>query len=394
MGSIHRQPGKPNWVASFRVYDEQTNRWKQVLRSTFTRSKRQAQKICDAWDEAAKAAHDGTLSVDAAREVIARGVANIFATSNHAAMPSASIKAWCSSWLQSKAIEAEQSTHARYKSIVERFIAFLGAAKCSANLATLQASDIAQFRDREAQERAPSTANLALRVLRNCLSEAVRQQVLPVNPASHVKMFKSTSESKRRPFTLSEIKRILAACDVEWRGIVLFGLYLGQRLGDLVRLTWRSVNFETNEIAFTAKKTGRRVVLPLMQPLIDYLSELNASDNPNAHIFPNAAKVKYVATLSNQFHDILEDAGLAESRKYRRSSSDKSDGRARRSSEISFHSLRHSAVTMLKASGLSDVFAREIVGHESAAVSRHYTHLSTDDLRNAMQRLPDVTRSL
>jgi integrase len=58
-----------------------------------------------------------------------------------------------------------------------------------------------------------------------------------------------------------------------------------------------------------------------------------------------------------------------------------------------FHSLRHSAVTMLKASGLLDVFAREIVGHESAAVSRQYTHLSTDDKRAAIQRLPDVTNT-
>ena len=71
--------------------------------------------------------------------------------------------------------------------------------------------------------------------------------------------------------------------------------------------------------------------------------------------------------------------------------SKKGRDQAREPSEISFHSLRHSAVTMLKASGLSDVFAREIVGHESAAISRHYTHLSTEDLRNAMQRLPDVT---
>ena len=46
---------------------------------------------------------------------------------------------------------------------------------------------------------------------------------------------------------------------------------------------------------------------------------------------------------------------------------------------------------MLKASGLSDFVAREIVGHESAAVSRQYSHLSTDDLRSAMQRLPNVT---
>jgi site-specific recombinase XerD len=43
---------------------------------------------------------------------------------------------------------------------------------------------------------------------------------------------------------------------------------------------------------------------------------------------------------------------------------------------------------MLKASGLSDVFARKIVGHQSTAISRVYTHLSTEDLRGAMQRLP------
>jgi len=32
-----------------------------------------------------------------------------------------------------------------------------------------------------------------------------------------------------------------------------------------------------------------------------------------------------------------------------------------------------------------------MVGHESSAVSRQYTHLTTDDQRAAMQRLPDVT---
>jgi hypothetical protein len=35
--------------------------------------------------------------------------------------------------------------------------------------------------------------------------------------------------------------------------------------------------------------------------------------------------------------------------------------------------------------------AREIVGHESAAVSREYTHLTTDDKRAALLRVPDVT---
>jgi integrase len=75
-------------------------------------------------------------------------------------------------------------------------------------------------------------------------------------------------------------------------------------------------------------------------------------------------------------------------------STGKGRDQAREASEISFHSLRHSAVTMLKAAGVSDFIAREIVGHESAAASRQYTHLTTDDKRAAMQRLPDVTSAL
>ena len=50
----------------------------------------------------------------------------------------------------------------------------------------------------------------------------------------------------------------------------------------------------------------------------------------------------------------------------------------REGSEISFHSLRHSAVTMLKAADVSDFIAREVIGHESEAISRQYSHLTTE----------------
>ena len=173
---------------------------------------------------------------------------------------------------------------------------------------------------------------------------------------------------------------------------MLFGLYLGQRLGDLAKLTWHAVNLESSEIAFTARKTGRRIILPLVQPLSDYVALLPASDNPNAYIFPRAASAKRTASLSNQFREILADAGLVEPPTHK--ATKRGRNQAREASEISFHSLRHSAVTMLKAAGVSDFIAREIVGHESAAVSRQYTHLTTDDKLAAMQRLPDVTSAL
>jgi integrase len=390
MPSIHRQPGRPYWFCAFSIWNPETLTSRRVFRSTKTRDKKQALEICRAWHKAALKARNGKLSVDAAREVIAQGVSDVFTAANVESLPSASIKAWCETWLEAKAIEAEQSTHDRYKRIVERFTERLGA-RSKRDLSTLQASDIARFRDHEAKERARATANLSLKVLRVCFGEAVRQGLLAVNPGARVKLLKLRDKSARRAFTLSEIKRILKACsdDTEWRGLVLFGLYLGQRLGDLSKLTWRAVNLENSEIAFTTRKTGRRIVLPLVQPLGDYLASLPASDDPNAFIFPTAASAKRTGTLSNQFREILVDAGLVEPRGHE--ATGKGRSQARETSEISFHSLRHSAVTMLKASGLSDFVAREIVGHESAAVSRQYSHLSTDDLRNAMKRLPDVT---
>lgn len=224
-----------------------------------------------------------------------------------------------------------------------------------------------------------------------CLQKAVQQGLLTVNVAVRVDDLKSRGEeAKRRAFTLPEIQRILEACgdDQEWRGLVLFGLYLGQRLGDLRMLTWRAINLETGEVAFTTRKTGRRIVLPLLQPLADYLSELSANDNPNAYIFPCSAKHKITATLSNEFREILVEAGLAEphERKTKRAKL-----RTRETSELSFHSLRHSATSMLKAAGVSDFMAMQVIGHESSAISRQYSHIATDDLRKAMERLPDVS---
>src|SRR5262245_10007744 len=390
MPSIHRQPRRPYWFCAFSIFDPQTNRSRRVFRSTKTSDRKQALEICRTWHKAALKARNGKLSADAAREVIAQGVSDVFTAANVESFESATIQSWCEKWLETKSIEAERSTHERYKRIIERFLESIGT-KANRDVSTLQTHDVARFRDREAKERARATANLSLKVLRVCFGEAEKQDLLTVNPAKRVKLLKSSKESKRRGFTLEEIKRVLKACgdNVEWRGLVLFCLYLGQRLGDLAKLTWRAVDLDSGEIAFTTRKTGRRIVLPLVQPLIDYLSEIPASDNPNAYIFPNAAAHKRTNSLSNQFREVMADAGLVEPRAHEKTKQGRSQARA--ASELSFHSLRHSAVTMLKAAGVSDFIAREIVGHESAAVSRQYTHLTTDYKRAAMQRLPDVT---
>src|SRR6266436_8928669 len=127
MASVHKQPGKPYFFCAFSIWNPETLTSRRVFRSTKTRDKKQALEICRAWHKAALKAHNGKLTVDAAREVIAQGVSDVFTAANLESLPSASIKSWCETWLEAKAIEAEQSTHARYRRIVERFVEFLGA---------------------------------------------------------------------------------------------------------------------------------------------------------------------------------------------------------------------------------------------------------------------------
>ena len=99
-----------------------------------------------------------------------------------------------------------------------------------------------------------------------------------------------------------------------------------------------------------------------------------------------------LGTISTQFYDqILVSAGLVPARPHATSSGKGRDAK-RQQSEISFHSLRHTFTTWLKASGASNAMAQMIVGHDSATVSAHYTHLQAGDTVEPISKLPDLTK--
>src|SRR5215472_16511011 len=126
MASVHRQPGRPYWFCAFSIFNPETRTNRRVFRSTKTRDRKQALEICRAWHKAALKALNGKLSVDAAREVIAQGVSDVFTAASAESLPNASIKSWCNTWLEAKSIEAEESTYLRYARVIERFTGFLG----------------------------------------------------------------------------------------------------------------------------------------------------------------------------------------------------------------------------------------------------------------------------
>ena len=122
MPSIHRQPGKPNWFCAYTIRDPESGENKRVFRSTKTPHKKQALEICRAWHKAALKARNGKLSADAAREIIAQGVADVFLAFNAETLSSATVRQWCKTWAETKSIETEPSTHATPRSSTTYFI--------------------------------------------------------------------------------------------------------------------------------------------------------------------------------------------------------------------------------------------------------------------------------
>jgi integrase len=178
--------------------------------------------------------------------------------------------------------------------------------------------------------------------------------------------------------------------------MILAGLYTGQRLKDLAGLTWNNVDLERNEIRLTTSKTKRRQFIPIAAPFRAYLDELAVGDDPKAPLFPDlypfAVKDGGSARLSDQFYEILVTANLVKERPPKDKSTGKGRDGARTKTEISFHSLRHSATSLLKQAGVSESVARDLIGHDSADVSANYTHTDDASRRTAIDSLPDITK--
>lgn len=87
------------------------------------------------------------------------------------------------------------------------------------------------------------------------------------DPSEFVDTVRKSSEDSKRPFTIPEIRSGLAVADLEWRSMVLFGVYTGQRLADIGSLSWDNLDLERNGIRLRSRKTGKRILIPIATPL-------------------------------------------------------------------------------------------------------------------------------
>ena len=382
MAWLRKVQHSPYWQAIINLPDG-----RKTTRSTGTTKKRDALQIAMKFEEATNMGQQGTLVERRARKTIA----DIYAIANQATLETSSIKQYLQNWLKRKQIENCEATAERYSATLKRFIAYLGS-KAEQDISHLNSREISAARDHLAQKLTPSSANLMVKTLRTALNQALRDGFVDTNEASRVTLIKRLKKAKRRPFTKPEIRKLLKVADFEWQGIILCGLYTGLRISDIALLTWENLDLVNAVLTLESRKTERRMDIPIAPRLKQYFDELPAGDDPAAPLFPSvyARRIanKTSGPTSAQFRKIMVKAGLVEARTH--NTTGKGRGAKREVSKLSFHCLRHTATSMLKNAGVSDAVARDIIGHESEAISRQYTHIDMAAKRKAIESLPDI----
>lgn len=182
----------------------------------------------------------------------------------------------------------------------------------------------------------------------------------------------------RQPLTDEEVKAVLAAAEGEWRALILIGVHTGLRLGDACRLTWEAFG-DDGVLRTKTSKTGAEIALPCRRLRAELAAVLGKAPQKGP-VIPNVldAYRRDSANFCRRIKRIFKKAGLV--------TSVKAKDWSRSRPNMSYHSLRHTFISRTIERGVPAPIVRALVGHATAAMTDHYTHISESAMVSALSK--------
>ena len=240
------------------------------------------------------------------------------------------------------------------------------------------------YRERLDSGLSGSTVQKIHHVLHKALSQAVKWNLIPRNPADAVKAPMASSK-EMHPLSVSEARRLLeAARDDRLEALYVLALHTGIRRGELLGLKWEDLDLDDSIVrvrrTLTRTENGKRLALGepktkksrrtvhLTPRAVEALKRHRAKQaekklktgglyQDQGLVF--AGEIGNLINPSNlrqrSFAPLLEHAGLP---------------------RITFHDLRHTCASLLFQKNVHPKFVQELLGHASVAVTLDtYSHM-------------------
>ena len=206
---------------------------------------------------------------------------------------------------------------------------------------------------------APSSVRKQYYALKTCLDWHSNFRKYPFQSPFAIVGAPTEDNAKDRRLEGDEEARLLAACDKLYsdkevfKNVIRFALETAMRRGEIFKLKWSDINFESRTIRVKAEnsKTDTERVVPITSTCLAVLTAQQATKEEKKPLVfwqlnPN--------TFNHRFRGIMRNAEV--------------EG-------FSFHCFRHEATSrFFERSQLNDVEIALIVGHSDLRTLKRYTH--------------------
>jgi integrase len=292
----------------------------------------------------------------------------------------------CDDWLAYKRDrKVKLSTQIDYEHMVDRMKKVFGEKfGARVKLEDVTPEMVEGFRDAlVAEDLADRTVNKYLTVLHGLFVWVQRRHKLPANPVANVERRPHAKRGNIDVFSREEVLALVRAAASEQDGtIYLTAAFTGLRLGELLALRWRDVDFANSAVhvrqSFTngrvdTPKSGQERVVPMADEVAEALAKLGRRESHTADddlVFCGTQGGHLAGhKLRDRYKAALKKAGLR---------------------ELRFHDLRHTFGThAIRAADSREVM--EWMGHQDLATTQRY--LQFKPRQDAARRISEAFRA-
>lgn len=219
--------------------------------------------------------------------------------------------------------------------------------------------------DDDARRARRASANRTWTVLRAALNHAFNDEKCDSDIAwRKVKPFRKVDGTRLRYLSVAEARRLVSACDAEFRPLVQAALQTGARYGELCRLKVTDFNADVGTLAIHQSKSGKGRHIVLTGEGRALFQQITAGRLGDESMF------RKHWGKSHQLRPMKEAVR-----------------RAKIKPEVSFHGLRHTWASLSVMAGMPLMVVARNLGHaDTRMVERHYGHLSPSYVADAVRK--------
>jgi integrase len=223
-------------------------------------------------------------------------------------------------------------------------------------------------KDDEAMRRRKVSANRTLITLKAALNMAWKEGKAKSDAEwRRAKPFKGVDAARVRYLTIAEAKRLVNACDPDFRQLVQAALQTGARYGELTRLKVSDFDPDNGTVAIRVSKSGKSRHVVLTDEGQVFFKQICVGRSGNEIMFQKANGRPWATAHQQRPMRLAVE-------------------RAKISPPIAFHGLRHSWASLSIMSGMPLLIAAKTLGHrDTTMVQRHYGHLSDTHVADAVR---------